>query len=157
MLQEINNPVWLILAGAVLVNLILTSFIIWKRYVDRKRLGLDDQETNDLRELAMKHKKTLQTHNKNLVELGQILEELVENNRRNIQKIGMVRFNPFAETGGNMSFSLALLDGKNNGIVISSLHSREATRIYTKSIENGQSKSQLTEEEKQAIEKATTD
>ena len=62
----------------------------------------------------------------------------------------------FGDIGGDQSFALALLDGKNSGIVISSLHTREGTRIYSKPIIKGESeKYTLTEEEKQAIKTAT--
>lgn len=104
--------------------------------------------------LVLVHKRTLANHQKNLKEIGKILEELVEQNKLNIQKVGLVRFNPFADAGGNMSFTVALLDGRNNGIVVSSLHGREGTRIYAKNIDKGESKYRLTEEERQAIEKA---
>ena len=68
-----------------------------------------------------------------------------------IQKIGVHRFNPFAENGGNFSFTLALLDAHNNGVVITSMHGREQNRIYSKNILKGTSETQLTEEEEQAL------
>lgn len=68
-----------------------------------------------------------------------------------IQKIGVHRFNPFAENGGNFSFTLALLDAHDNGVVVTSMHGREQNRIYSKNIRNGNSETQLTEEEKQAL------
>ncbi|MGB9680719.1 MAG: DUF4446 family protein, partial [Minisyncoccia bacterium] len=71
-----------------------------------------------------------------------------------IQKIGLIRFNPFADTGGNQSFALALLNNFNNGVVISSLHGREGTRIYAKPVIAGKSKYNLSTEEIKAIEKA---
>lgn len=71
-----------------------------------------------------------------------------------IQKVGLIRFNPFAESGGNFSFSLALLDDTNTGIVLTSMHGREQNRVYTKTISNGKSETQLTEEELQAIKNA---
>jgi len=71
-----------------------------------------------------------------------------------VQKVGMVRFNPFSEVGGDQSFSVALLDGSNNGIVITSLYIREGNRVYGKPINNGQSKYQLSNEENKAVEKA---
>jgi hypothetical protein len=71
-----------------------------------------------------------------------------------IQKIGVVRFNPFDDGGGNFSFSVALLDGHNSGLVITSMHGREQNRIYTKRIDNGKSESQLTAEETQAVQAA---
>jgi hypothetical protein len=67
-----------------------------------------------------------------------------------------VRFNPFNDGGGNFSFSLALLDSHNTGIIITSMYGREQNRIYTKKIEDGKSDSPLNEEEKQAVEKANS-
>jgi hypothetical protein len=71
-----------------------------------------------------------------------------------LQKIGIVRFNPFKEIGGDQSFSIALLDGKDSGIVLTSLYSPQGNRIYAKPIEQGKSKYHLSEEEKKAIERA---
>lgn len=76
---------------------------------------------------------------------------LQQKNIENLQKIAAIRFNPFNETGGNQSFSLAILDGNNCGIVISSLVSRNENRIYGKPIKNGASEFSLTDEEKEAI------
>ena len=83
-----------------------------------------------------------------------LIEDLKKENEKAIQKIGIVRFNPFSNTGGDQSFSLALLDGKNNGIVITSFYSREGSNVYGKPIKNGKSTYVLSEEEKKAIEKA---
>ena len=73
-----------------------------------------------------------------------------------VQKIGFVRYNPFGNTGGDQSFCLCLLDGKNDGVLITSLHARDQTRIYTKEIQNGkcQHEGQLAAEEKDCIKKA---
>lgn len=70
------------------------------------------------------------------------------------QKVGIVRFNPFEEVGSDQSFSIALLDGDNNGIVVTSLYGRESNRVYAKPIKNGQSTYLLSEEEKRAIVEA---
>ena len=82
------------------------------------------------------------------------LESLKEGNKDNIQKVGIVRYNPFSEIGGDQSFSVALLDGKDNGVVITSLYTREGNRVYGKPVIEGKSKYLLTEEEKEAILKA---
>ncbi|MBI3458671.1 DUF4446 family protein [Candidatus Azambacteria bacterium] len=66
----------------------------------------------------------------------------------------MIRFNPFKEVGSDQSFSLAILDAHNNGIVISSLFSRDNNRVYGKAVKNGTSKYELLEEEKEVIKKA---
>jgi hypothetical protein len=70
------------------------------------------------------------------------------------QKLGLVRFNPFKEMGGDQSFSLALLDKENSGFIITSLSGRQGNRIFAKPLDKGSSSYQLSEEEKQAIEQA---
>lgn len=71
-----------------------------------------------------------------------------------IQHIGVVRFNPFADKGGDQSFALAILDDHADGAVISSLHSRVDVRIYAKPIVGGQSTYSLSADEKEAIARA---
>ena len=68
-----------------------------------------------------------------------------------LQKTGFVRFNPFDDTGGDQSFAVCLLDANDNGLVISSIHSRTSTRTFSKPVKNGKSEYHLTDEEKQAI------
>lgn len=77
--------------------------------------------------------------------------------RRSIQRVGLVRFNPFEDTGGNQSFALALLDAGGTGVIVSSLHSRTGTRVYAKSITAGRSDGALSEEESAALRQALGD
>jgi hypothetical protein len=74
--------------------------------------------------------------------------------RRTFQRVGLVRFNPFEETGGNQSFALALLDAGGNGWVLSSLHARSGTRVYAKAIAAGRADAALSDEESAAISQA---
>ena len=74
---------------------------------------------------------------------------------RAFQRVGLVRFNPFEETGGNQSFALALLDAEGDGWVLSSLHARSGTRVYAKAIRGGRSDAALSEEEAAAIRQAS--
>ena len=71
--------------------------------------------------------------------------------RRAIQRVGLVRFNPFEDTGGNQSFALALTDVAGDGFVVSSLHSRTGTRVYAKAISDGRSDGALSQEESAAL------
>ena len=82
------------------------------------------------------------------------LKKLKKENKFSVQKIGIIRFNPFKEVGGDQSFSIALLNGENTDIVITSLYSQKGNRIYGKPIKNGKSQYSLSEEEKKAIEEA---
>ena len=93
-----------------------------------------------------------------LAELGRRLDTLeesvanmVEALPRSVQGVGVVRYNPFPDTGGNMSFSLALLDGRANGVVMSVLTSRDGSRVYGKPVEGGSSTYPLSDEERKAL------
>lgn len=94
-----------------------------------------------------------------LVNQAQYIEEAVKNLREqqkiSIQKMGVIRYNPFNDNGGNLSFSIAIMDGKDNGVVITSMHGREVNRIYAKPIKNSKSDFGLTEEEQKAITSAS--
>lgn len=72
-----------------------------------------------------------------------------------LQKVGVVRYSAFQDTGSDLSFSIALLDGRENGLIISSLFGRDESRTYGKPIKNGQSPYLLTEEEQKALQIAT--
>ncbi|MBI3443432.1 DUF4446 family protein [Candidatus Woesebacteria bacterium] len=101
--------------------------------------------------------KILSVEERNKLTLEKVQQEINkvrEESEFNIQKIGLVRFNPFSETGGDHSFSLALLDGRDNGFVITSLHTRERTRVYIKEIKKTKGLNELSNEEKKAISEA---
>lgn len=155
--EILNNPILIAVVVLTLLNASVLVYIAWTFAAYRKKQSdlLAGEETWNLPAIVSRQKKQLQNHAKNLKELGEIMSELVENNKLNVQKTAVVRYNPFADTGSNMSFAIAFLDGHDSGLVISSLHSREGTRIYAKAVEKGESKNTLTDEEKQAISQAT--
>lgn len=108
----------------------------------------------DLEQILVDQNRSLTQAHREIVGLEERLANLYELNRRNVQKIGFVKFNPFDDAGGNISFALALLDAKDNGMIISSLHGRESMRVYAKTITAGKSDIKLTEEEERAITEA---
>lgn len=81
-------------------------------------------------------------------------QNIKENSKKHVQKVGVVRFNAFEDMGSDLSFAIALLDHQNDGTVISSIYSRSESRMYAKPILAGQSSYLLTDEEKQAINQA---
>lgn len=114
-------------------------------------------ESMDIEEVLLDLRKHEKVSLEELENLGKRISTIEHELPRDIRKIGLVRYNPFSDAGGDQSFALALLNESKNGIVISSLYGREMNRVYAKKIESGQSKKyQLTEEEKQAIEQAAT-
>lgn len=88
------------------------------------------------------------------IEIIDFCKGLDEDISKCIQKVGIVRYSAFKDTGSDLSFAVALLDEKNNGVVFNGIYSREMSNIYAKPVENGNSKYTLSEEEIQAIEKA---
>lgn len=89
-----------------------------------------------------------------LIELTTIHRRLAQATSLASQKISVVRFNPFGDTGGDQSFALAVLDAHNSGYVLTSMHGREGTRVYVKPIDLGKSKYTLSKEEQQALAQA---
>lgn len=71
-----------------------------------------------------------------------------------IQKVGMVRYSAFKDTGSDLSFAVAMLDENNYGVVFNGIYSREMSNIYAKPVKNGVSEYTLSEEEKEAIRRA---
>ncbi len=88
----------------------------------------------------------------NLEKLSKELKSFKKESGWFLQKVGMVRFNPFSEVGSDQSFSVALLNGQDDGVVITSLYTREENRVYGKPIKGGISEYSLSNEEKEAIQ-----
>lgn len=108
----------------------------------------------DLKRVLEKVLTTGVENKKMIMVLGKEIDKLQDEGQFHVQKVGLIRFNPFRETGGDHSFSIALLDGKDTGVVLTGLHTRERTRVYAKAINKGKSEHELSNEEKKAFTKA---
>lgn len=84
------------------------------------------------------------------------IQKLYQKMERAYQKIGIVKYDAFNQMGGQLSFSLALLDEKDNGFVLNSVHSTEGCYSYTKEIKNGECEISLGDEERKAVEMAVS-
>ncbi len=83
------------------------------------------------------------------------LESFKAESKRYLQKVALKRYNPYQDTGGDQSFSVAFLDGHGNGVVVSSLHSRAGTRVFAKPVKlGGEDNLQFSEEEKIVVAEA---
>lgn len=79
--------------------------------------------------------------------------EIEKNMEKCLQKVGLVRYNAFNNTGSDLCFALALLDFEDNGVIVNGIYSRDnTTTTYAKPIENGKSKYALTKEEREALD-----
>ena len=88
-------------------------------------------------------------------EISDKIARLQKISNKSFQKIGIKRYSPFSGVGGDQSFSIALLDSKNNGFIITSHFGRDFNRIYAKPIDQGACKHSLSKEEKETIAEAT--
>lgn len=92
---------------------------------------------------------------KDLIEITKRCDKIEQDGLFHAQKIGLLRFNPFSDTGGDQSFILAILNGRDDGVLISSLHGRVGTRWYAKTIKEGKGmEHELSDEEKTVIKNA---
>lgn len=150
--MDITFIILLSLIGVLLIWNIVLTVVLYKTK-SKNNLFFDDSSKN-LRELvtrAITDNKSMNAR-ANKIEAG--IEEIAKILQGTYQKFAMVRYNPFHDTGGDQSFSFALMDLQDNGIVVTSIHGREVDRIYAKQIENGKSKHNLSAEEVEAIKGA---
>jgi len=127
-----------------------------ENHVRRVRGVLDRVETLDqlVRNLQLTQEqqgRELQLALDREVALERLTDGLQRKLERSVQGVGMVRFNPFRDTGGAQSFAIALADDHGDGFVLSSLYRRDATRVYAKPLLGWKSPYPLTEEELEAI------
>lgn len=145
--------VYIILSILFLWNVVLTAIYVsaLKHYGQLKAESSEFSISEILKSLI---KRTILTE-KDFENLKKEVESLKISNIKNISRVGLIRFNPYDDTGGDLSFSLTLLDRDKNGVVLSSLHGRGGTRIYCKNIKNGQKeKYELSQEEKDSLAEA---
>ena len=140
------------------VLLVLLAILLARRVgrVDARLRGLTRGDDGaDLEGVLGAHLDKVYTLGREVERLGSRTGALETAGLRAFQRVGLVRFNPFEDTGGNQSFALALLDAEGNGWVLSSLHSRTGTRVYAKPIRGGRSEAALSDEESSAIKQAS--
>jgi hypothetical protein len=150
-----QSNLFFVLAGLMLVFLALLfwNIILQMKLGRQKNNLLSEEKTADLEKLLLNQSKNIKLLDKDIQELYNISNQINALAGKSLHRVGMIRFNPFKDIGGDQSFSLALLNGKNNGYTLSSLYSKEGARIYCKAITDGVSeKHPLTEEEKKAIQ-----
>ena len=116
--------------------------------------ALGTSETASLEQTLSAHLTRVEAVDARLVKLDTDYQRLITTNSLASQKISIVRFNPFGDTGGDQSFSLAVLDAHDSGYVLTSIHGRQGTRVYVKPIDFSKSKYTLSAEEQQALSQA---
>lgn len=144
------------LVGAVFfIWLVFLTMIVFKTkaHYDKLIIRTRKESIDEILDILLDNQKKLTEEN---ISLKKELREEILSSRLHIQKIGLVRFNPFERMGGEQSFIVALLDEEKNGLTLNFIYTKEGLRVYTKKIKNGKGEDyNLSEEEKKAIEKST--
>lgn len=153
-------PYWIFMDTLLLLILLALYLSNLSRVKSLERLLSflgEGENWTDLKRLLSRQQSFMAETERHFRELSKTLDELRELQRRDIQRVGFIRFDAFRDVGGELSFSLALLNDKKEGVVISSLYGREGARVYAKPIKEGTSPFPLSDEEKEAIRRALGD
>jgi len=151
MINLFNQYAFYFFLGLLLIDIA----IVVKFFLIRKTSKIIFKgESGDLEKVLIDLRMHQNISQKTFEEITQRVKVLEEALPKNIRRVGLVRYNPFSNSGGDQSFALALLNDNLDGVVISSLYGREMNRVYAKPVQNGVAGHQLTEEEKQAINDA---
>jgi len=135
----------------LVVYLLVLTLLLFKLKKHYNRLIINSGKAN-LSEILDTVLDGLSDNRNDTQALKKKIDELTEVGQTHIQKVGIVRYNPFKDKGFDQSFILALLDNKDNGVILTSIHNRSVTRWYAKNVKQGQGVDfQLSDEEKKAI------
>ncbi|XEQ95218.1 hypothetical protein SCACP_41300 [Sporomusa carbonis] len=153
-----NNLPYILLGLTVLIFLALIVFIninikmtkLNKRY----RKMMEGMEGANVERLLLGHIEEVRQVVDKVDKLSAEYRRIQTVAMSSIQYVSVVRFNAFEDTGSDLSFAVALLDGNKNGLVLSSIYGRNESRVYAKPVTGGQSTYYLTDEEKQALHNA---
>ena len=135
----------------VLVIISLCKLKTLKRRVDSLTRGKD---TESMEDIILSYLQRVESLEEGEEITRAALTAIKDNLKITYQKKGLVKYDAFREMSGALSYSLALLDKENNGVLISSMYSREGCYTYAKDIVNGESKINLSEEETEALKQA---
>ena len=159
-----QNPVWIIVILSInfllMIAFLIVTFIIGKaykqlntRYVDfMSKLGEGDK----VEKILSEYLKIVDENSKKIKQQEERITRLEANLKKCIQKVGLIRYNAYGDTGSDLSFTMALMDAEDNGVVVNGLYSRDSSSIFAKALAKGETKYNLSAEEIQAIDIAKT-
>jgi hypothetical protein len=151
----INNIGVLAMLEAVCMAGLIVGIIMLGKQLQQARhhyqMLLTDANQGNLEQILNRLFGRLDQLGSNVNQLGSMQQNMRTQLTTTMQKLAVIRFNPFEDTGGDQSFAIALLDEHDNGVVLSSLHARESTRVYAKPVQGGKSTFTLADEEKEVL------
>ena len=156
-----NLDLWIsVILALLIVFIVLVVIDMYNNKKTRSRyeafMGINKKYKNavDLEKLLIDCVGKADAIDEKYSKLLEIVQDMEKNMQFCCQEVGIVRYNPFEEMGGNLCFAIAILDAENTGVVINGIHSRTGTFTYAKPVELGVSTYILSKEEQEAIDKA---
>ena len=155
-----NNMAYLVIGLAVaVVILFILCIVLFVKFSGQKKkydyfMGANRRPSHNLEMKIQDYYETSKRIEEKYSKLLDMVTDMDKTDKTKIQKVGLIRYTPFDEMGGNLCFALALLDGYDNGVVLNGIHSRTGSFTYAKPIEMGVSTYMLSEEEIKAVEMA---
>lgn len=151
--MSMQTVIFLVLGAVILALVVINAFLLLYFYRTNKKIDtlLEKGKIKDFKDILLSH------NNKNndleeKINKAFLKIKAIENTcETTIQKIGVVRYNPFNKMGGNQSFVIAMLDNQDNGFIISSLFINDGSRVYTKTVKKGKADYSLSKEEVEAV------
>lgn len=141
----------LFLSGFLFFWLVVLSFFFWQMYAHYDKLTKGANSKN-LKSILEEIISKMDDAKRDIATLQEYCNNLNKEGNAHIKKVGLHRFNPFKDTGGDQSFILSLTDSSDSGVIISGLYSRSGTRWYAKKIADGKGVDvELSDEEKKAL------
>lgn len=150
-----NNTISLFIVFGIIIWLVVLTVLVL-RATTHYNILTRGVTTKTMREVMDAILQTIGRVRKTTDALRVSVERLENDEQYHVQRLGLVRFNPFADTGGAQSFSIAFLDKHKSGLVMTSLYARSGNRWYIKQVVNGKGKELvLSKEEEEAVKNAT--
>ncbi|MBU2632421.1 DUF4446 family protein [Patescibacteria group bacterium] len=143
-----------VIFGIFFLWFLIITYFLWRNNSHYSKLtkGVNNKNLKFIMENIVKE---MTITKKDISGLKNYCQRIENDGKFHIQKVGLVRYNPFKDTGGDQSFILSLVDGNNTGVVISGLYSRSGTRWYAKKVVDGKGADyDLSDEEKRALKDA---
>lgn len=151
-MRAMFSPLLLGMYGLGLVAFILAIHaIILERRMKKLFRG---QSARSLENIIAEMQSKLIAHNAHAVKNSNDIANLAEKLRKRIRNVSTLRFKPFEDAGSTQSFAIAIIDDEANGVILSSLYTRDRMSVFAKPVQNGKSEYELTNEEKSVLESA---
>jgi len=159
-----ENPVVLIVIFSIIffimIAFLVIIFIIGKAYKQLNNRYMDFMsklgEGNKVEKILSEYLRIVDENSQKIKQQEERINRLEANLKKCVQKVGLIRYNAYGDTGSDLSFTMALMDAEDNGVVVNGLYSRDSSSIFAKALAKGETKYNLSAEEIQAIDIAKT-